>query len=147
MKTVILNTQKLGISKTTPYYVSGQDLLNPEEKDINLRKTETWQVELKDGVNEVGDRLVELIKKHPDIDWYVSNGILAFEEQPTPITPPAEPQIVAKDVKALTLKLAEPIIKAETDIKLLKEWENDPRTGIKDLVGDRLLELGEMPNA
>ncbi|MBW4666489.1 MAG: hypothetical protein KME60_03335 [Cyanomargarita calcarea GSE-NOS-MK-12-04C] len=146
MGTVVLNTNKLGIAKTTPYYISGQDLLNPEEKDINLRKLEAWQVELKDGANEVSDRLVELIKKHPDIDWYLNNGILSFEEQPAPTIPPTDPPPPVKDIKALSVKLAEPIIKAETDIKLLKEWENDPRTGIKDLVGDRLLELGEMPN-
>jgi hypothetical protein len=141
MATVVLSTSKLGIPKTTPYYISGQDLLNPEEKDINLRRLETWQVELRDGANEVSNRLVELIKKHPDIDWYLNNGILSFEKQPTPTAQTTETPAPTKDIKTLSVKLAEPIIKAETDIKVLREWESDPRTSIKDLVGDRILEL------
>jgi hypothetical protein len=148
--TVFFYAEKIGIAKTTPYYVSGQSVLNPEEKDPALRKLETWQIELRDGANELGDRLVQLLMGHVDIDWYVKSGVLSFVGQS--IAPASleeeKPKTSDKvtDISTLSIKAAEPVVKAETNIELLKRWETDPRTGIKDLVGDRLLELGEMPN-
>ncbi len=138
--TVIFSAEKFGLSKSTPYYLSGQIA---REGDI-----ETWQITLTDGSNQLTDREIELIKSHPDTSALELMGVITFGDTPkeakeeTPPPPPSDPI----NIFNLSIAKAEPVIKAETNIQLLKQWLTDPRTGIKDLVGDRLLELGEMPD-
>jgi|GEM_PF-3666417 hypothetical protein len=141
MPVVYFDAVNFNLPKTAIYYLSGQVLVNPEESDRTKQIYETWQVELRDGANEVSDRAIELIKSHVDAETLITNKILSFGESTPRATTGESTKVETKDVRSLSVKLAEPIIKAETDIKILKEWESDPRTSIKDMVADRIFEL------
>jgi hypothetical protein len=150
MTKIIFNPEKISLPPGNGYSFYGREEVEVEIKVVKVERE--WHLPVAAGENELTPEDFSRLQSMAEYQWFLSQGILVvpsdesapslppenppLEESP----PPEEPQFT--DISALSITKAEPVIKAEERESVLRIWAQDPRAGIKDLVLDRLLELG-----
>lgn len=93
---------------------------------------------LRPGINYLSDADYDRLAAHPDLETYEDWGAITIADAPITQVPDRVLPVLA----TYSVEEAKPIIAAESDRAVLEGWLDDPRKTIRQLISDRLGELG-----